>query len=112
MKKTKYHSKGVEMIAVERLRQIEKEKWTPEHDQEEHNDGTMATAAACYAMPIPVRNQKVLSHPLWYSLWPWDCRWFNPAPNNKEGRLKDLRRAGALIAAEIDRLLADEKAQP
>lgn len=111
MSKTKYRSKGVEMIAKERLRQIKKEDWTPEHDQEEHDDGSLATAAACYAMPNEIRNQQVLSDPLWYSLWPWDCLWFNPSTNNKEGRLKDLRRAGALIAAEIDRLLTQKEQQ-
>jgi len=108
MKKApKYRSRGVEMIAKERLRQISKEGWTPEHDLDEHGADELAEAAACYALPSNKRDQKILSSPLWYELWPWDCSEFNPAPDNKEGRLKDLRRAGALIAAEIDKLLAE-----
>ena len=34
-------------------------------------------------------------------IWPWEETWWKPASNN---RIKDLVRAGALIAAEIDRL--------
>jgi hypothetical protein len=33
--------------------------------------------------------------------WPWDREWWKPTPNN---RIRELAKAGALIAAEIDRL--------
>ncbi len=39
---------GVELIAAERQRQMTAEGWTHEHD-DEHDDGSLATAAACYA---------------------------------------------------------------
>ena len=39
---------GVELIAQERERQIEKEGWTAEHDAD-HTEGQLAKAAACYA---------------------------------------------------------------
>ena len=41
-------SKGAEMIAAERRRQVEKEGWTAEHDSG-HPSGELAMAAACYA---------------------------------------------------------------
>lgn len=36
-------------VVAERERQVTTEGWTPEHDAE-HSDGSMAAAAACYAM--------------------------------------------------------------
>jgi hypothetical protein len=39
--------------------------------------------------------------------WPWNFKWWKPHPDN---RIRDFEKAGALIAAEIDRLLRlDEK---
>lgn len=38
---------GIELIADERQRQIEVEKWTPEHDSE-HKTFELSGAAACY----------------------------------------------------------------
>lgn len=86
---------GIERIAAERKRQIEVEGWNAAHDVE-HVNGELASVAACYAIrercPITVR-----------SLWPdsWDYGWFKPSPEN---RIRELEKAGALIAAEIDRL--------
>lgn len=89
---------GVALIAAERQRQIESEGWTPEHD-DEHGDGEIAAAAACYASPAWSRMR---SHqpPL---LWPWDEQWWKPGD-----RIRELVKAGALIAAEIDRLQRQE----
>jgi len=86
---------GIERITAERKRQIEKEGWTPEHD-DEHVNGELSRVAACYLIrpdcPITVR-----------SLWPdtWSYEWWKPSPEN---RIRELEKAGALIAAEIDRL--------
>ena len=44
-----------------------------------------------------------MNHPL------WDDTWWKPTPDN---RIKELIKAGALIAAEIDRLLAIENSKP
>ncbi|MCM0757438.1 hypothetical protein M7775_02505, partial [Sporomusa sphaeroides DSM 2875] len=41
---------GIELIAAERQRQISQEGWTPEHD-DQHANGELALAAACYAIP-------------------------------------------------------------
>ncbi len=96
---------GVEIIAEERRRQIEVEGWTPEHDAQ-HTDESIAYAAACYAIPHNGRNifagQGGLSD-IFHLLWPWAKSWWKPSPDD---RIKELAKAGALIAAEIDRLIA------
>ena len=48
---------GIELIQEERTRQVQEEGWTPEHD-EEHGDGELALAAACYAIPEDRREAK------------------------------------------------------
>lgn len=88
-------------IVAERKRQMEVEGWTLEHD-DEHDDGSLARAAACYAMPAAIRimaagvNETVKSR-----VWPlsWAPDWWKP-----KDRRRDLIRAAALIVAEIERL--------
>lgn len=81
---------GVELIAEERERQIKVEGFTPEHDNGGHWPSTLAKAAACYCC---AHTEQVTD------LWPWDAEDFKPG-----SELKDLVRAGALIAAAIDLL--------
>lgn len=98
---------GVELITEERNRQIEKEGWTLQYDQE-HIDGSLAKAAACYAMPEDERkkyqsytfSEPSRRFPRW---WPssWSLKYWKPTPKD---RIRELVKAGALIAAEIDRL--------
>jgi hypothetical protein len=90
------------MIAFERARQIEEEGWTAMHD-DQHDRGELAQAAACYAVPGGYREIAVGQYEeyLWQVLWPWDGRFFAPRPDD---RIRELVKAGALIAAEIDRL--------
>lgn len=91
-------SKGIELITLERRGQLREHKWDAEHDRE-HVNGELALAAICYAAPVPV---KVLSPTQeWVDPWPWAPRWDKRAKHN---RLTRLKIAGALIAAEIDRL--------
>jgi hypothetical protein len=85
---------GSELIAKERRRQVEAEGWTPEHD-DDHTAFEMTGAAICYAKLAA--GQK-LSLRRW---WPWSLDWWKPEP----GRVRNLVKAGALIAAEIDRLM-------
>jgi len=100
-------SEGVKLIADERQRQIEKEGWTSEHDKQ-HENGELALAAACYAIPDNKRSwisgaiSKVKSDVI-NKFWPWGLTWWKPTPDN---RIRELTKAGALIAAEIDRLRA------
>ncbi len=89
------------MIMAERERQISQEGWTPEHD-DNHGNGELAIAAACYARfaadtaYLGGNATRRLSPP---KDWPWDHEWWKP-----HASIHDLVRAGALIAAEIDRL--------
>jgi len=94
-------------IAAERQRQIGGEGWTPEHD-DAHTDGSMATAAAVYALH-PFQWHLVISERFngrnkdrllaLSDFWPWDLKWWKP-----KDRRCNLVRAGALIVAEIERL--------
>ncbi len=89
-------SDGIVEIAAERRRQIEVEGWTPEHD-DQYVNGEMAQAAACYAAYDDSAGELHQDHVK--RMWPWADEWWKP-----RDRLRDLVRAGALIAAEIDRL--------
>jgi hypothetical protein len=85
----------IEEIASERLRQMLVEGWTPAHD-DEHAEGEIARAAACYATqgryhyPIPGNPPPT---------WPWAAEWWKP-----KGYRRNLIRAAALLVAEIERL--------
>lgn len=89
-------SKGILLIAKERKRQIEQEGCTAEHDRQ-HRSGELALAAACYATPGVVRK----AWDMVARIWPWTLGWWKTTPND---RIRELQKAGALIAAEIDRL--------
>ncbi len=87
---------GVELIAAERKRQIEKEGWTAKHDDREHRIGDLSNAGVCYA--IFASNGADSEEP---DLWPFGWKWWKPSPSP----LRNLAKAGALIAAEMDRLM-------
>lgn len=87
---------GIDLIAAERRRQISVEGWTPEHD-DRHYTGELANAAACYAMTRRHLMEIVC-------MWPFEASHWKPA-THADDRIRDLEKAGALIAAEIDRLL-------
>jgi hypothetical protein len=92
---------GVARIAAERRRQIEVEGWTADHD-DDHTEGEMAAAAACYAN-VTVQYLRGLGIDLPPVGFPgaWMvARWWKPSTDP----IRNLERAGALIAAEIDRL--------
>ena len=94
---------GVDLIASERLRQMDVERWTPEHD-DRHSDGTLSAAACCYAALArrqadgTIQNTTDGMPPP--GGWPWDEEWWKP----DDDPIRNLEKAGALIAAEIDRL--------
>lgn len=92
---------GVEIIAAERKRHIEVEGWTPEHD-DEYVRCELCHAAYAYVLPEDDRPGVTDSDGVFTpSGWPWDAEWWKPTPND---RIHELAKAGALIAAEIDRL--------
>lgn len=93
---------GIQLIAEERQRQIEGEGWTYEHDNQ-YNRNELVRAAVCYllrddeaAMQEGTKGNIITS-----GYWPFSTEWWRPSPEN---RIKELSKAGALIAAEIDRL--------
>lgn len=98
----KQHDYVILEIARERNRQISDEGWSADHN-DQHDDGSLAAAAACYANPlfldIRARGKSVLdATPLG---WPnsWHILWYEPTD-----RRRDLIKAAALIVAEIERL--------
>lgn len=92
-----YQKSGAETIENERKRQIEKEGWTEEHDAE-HNNQELIKAAKCYIEANLYRA--IPSKPP--IDWPWDIQYWKAECNSES--INNLRKAGALIAAEIDRL--------
>ncbi len=113
---------GAERIAKERRRQIEEECHF-EEDDDRYKRGELVRAAVCYAASSV--NQFTILEPFGqYSFkdpWPWDRSWdkrskhtlpggaFGMQPAQimglcRQGKIKKLTIAGALIAAEIDRL--------
>lgn len=104
---------GAERIADERRRQVASKRYSAEHDDQEHDDGSLARAAACYASPdrIYVHRSNFDSH-VFADPWPWgdssDRRHIGIGGRidpDVAARIRLLEKAGALIAAEIDRLL-------
>jgi hypothetical protein len=93
---------GAELIAEERERQVKQECWTAEHD-DKHVEGQLAGAGLCYALWHCGYIGK-FAWRLAMALWPWDEEWWKP-----KDAVKDLTRAGALIAAEIDRIQRAEQ---
>lgn len=100
---------GIELIAAERARQLSEEGWTVEHD-DEHNGGELVRAAVAYADCNPVMKLRHESFVLksqrakmviFSDAWPWGWGWYKPSP---EDPIRNLVKAGALIAAEIDRM--------
>lgn len=99
---------GAEMIALERERQITEEGWTPEHDAG-HDYSDMAVIAATLA--VHGTDAHVEDAVGWRGTYDTDAdeRYIQADPwglISKHGSdpIRRLTIAGALIAAEIDRL--------
>jgi hypothetical protein len=105
---------GINLIEKERVRQIVQLDWNAEHD-DGHDDRELASAAQGYVSHYTSRawtfNNElempgIVDGPIVYRLerapdcWPWPEGYWKP-----KDPLTDLVKAGALIAAEIDRLL-------
>ena len=86
---------GIERITKERQRQINEENFTAEYDDNFHA-GELAILASAYALSGKLRT----------ALFPKNvCMGFNILKPSPDNRIRELEKAGALIAAEIDRLL-------
>lgn len=93
---------GVQAIAAERERQITAEGFSRDRDQQ-YQRGELAKAATAYvqlaAMDLDAGTR---DHIAWHgpsAVWPWPSEWWRPVDARR-----DLVRAGALIAAQIDLL--------
>lgn len=106
------------MIRAERQRQVKREGWTAEHDEQHEDEGLLA-AAICYALNKSDNHAgRIITgrkyHDGYFSghtairsappMWPWDEKWDK---RKKHDRIRSLSIAGALLAAEIDRLQKD-----
>ena len=90
--------KSIELVKNERLRQITEEGYSWEHDDQELPH-TLSDAAIVYATPAMYRHE--IMHK-----WPWDKKFYKPdTTGTYDGRIRELTKAGALICAEIDRLI-------
>jgi hypothetical protein len=105
-------TEGVELIDKERFRQVMVEGFLEPHD-DLYIESQLSMAAESYILVsnylcntdciIPLAINSVIEQPP--SFWPWDKSWWKPS----EDPIKNLVKAGALIAAEIDRLLRKNK---
>ncbi|HYE20955.1 MAG TPA: hypothetical protein VEA69_21090 [Tepidisphaeraceae bacterium] len=103
---------GIDLIAAERERQMTQEGWTPEHD-DQHSEGELLKAADQYleAADFIVTTGRddgdryFHGHAPQAYKWPWDKEWWKPDWSDP---IRNLVKAGALIAAEIDRLKRKE----
>ena len=98
---------GIKMIAAERKRQIDEEGYTLDHDSS-HVDGELAFLACYYAQPCmmirrDVSGDRFIIHP---DEFRHETGW-NVPDRHQHDRNRQLAIAGALIAAELDRRLAE-----
>jgi len=97
---------GYDLIRAERIRQVVAEDYSAEHDKGHEDE--LALAAACYSL-VGVNgggHLQALSNGVPW-LWPWESAYWKP-----RDKKRDLVRAGALIAAALDALLAREAPAP
>jgi hypothetical protein len=88
---------GIKLIAHELM--------TQDEQGFDVGDDDLALAAVCYALPEEDRPLDTLDNnvPVY---WPWDDEQWKPYPTD---RVKELIKAGAYIAAEIDRLWSERE---
>jgi hypothetical protein len=93
-------------VIAERRRQVEKEGWTTQHDDDEHYYRELSRAAQGYvehyngrAWVFEQGNHDDYQSERVPDDWPWDEKWWKPKTPRK-----DLVRAAALLLAEIERI--------
>lgn len=99
---------GAEMIRVERERQIHTKKFTAKRDAG-YRSFQLTKAALSYASAVATPDEWAEDHgtlPAPTCDWPWPKKWWKPSSDP----IRNLVKAGALIAAEIDRLRATKEA--
>lgn len=97
---------AIELIQEERIRQIEVEGFGTGGD-DRYANGELVLAAACYTLIDWARKENPeIDYSIPPDEWPWSAKWWKPTPNIP---IRELIKAGALIAAEIERLQRLEK---
>lgn len=91
---------GSQRIAQERVRQRTVKGYDAAHDSEHGHADDLVLAAACYLIPAKRRQTDPAGVPL---QWPWEDESWKPTPDD---RIRELEKAGALVAAAIDAMLA------
>lgn len=94
------YARGADLIREERRRQIEQEGYDDMHDRH-HTPQVLCRAATGYALH---EDPSKLVADAAANLWPWSNEFWKP-----KDHLRNLVRAGALIAAAIDRLQYEQK---
>ena len=92
------YTPGWQRIRDERLRQIQREGWTDDHD-DEHKRAELTRAAHRY-LTRAINGVGWPTGGFGELMWPWAEAWWKPSLDP----IRNLEKAGALIAAEIDRL--------
>ena len=94
-------------IALERRRQIEGEGFDPVRDLR-YESGELLLAGICYIefaraqiaqAGLDGKTMRILRR------WPWAVEWWKP----EEDAVRNLEKGGALIAAELDRVVRDRR---
>lgn len=94
---------GTDRIAEERNAQIQVNGYTFAHD-DEHTEAELARAAKCYlSLAIGETHPRFRIPRTCPPTWPWQPKEWRPSTDP----IKNLMRAGAMIAAEIDRIHRD-----
>lgn len=93
---------GIGLIHDERERQINEEGFNDVHDAQ-YKDNELLKAAGAYTIVHIVAKERGwnITEMLAPDLWPFHKSWWKP-----QSRRRNLERAGALIAAELDRMIA------
>lgn len=102
---------GVELIAAERERQVSELGWTAEYDDQEHHNGDLVRVAICHAAHdvVTIFERVTTSRATIYRS-PWPMSWRDRT--TEHSRIRRMVIAGALLAAEIDRIQREEDAEP
>ncbi len=106
----RFISPAMDIVSIERHRQINVYGYTPAHDRE-HEADHLALAAICYLMPEATRERFHFvndTETRLHTWWPFEPHYFKPSPRN---RLRELVKGTALALAEIDRLIAIESTE-
>lgn len=108
-------TRATELIRQERVRQILVEDYDPDHDHGHERE--LAAAGASYALADLLRQPDLaraiglpqMSGDDVAPTWPWHKSYWKPVPDD---RVRELVKAGALIAAAIDAILESEQLPP